>query len=236
MVKTWLTLTNWETLRLDLDAAELGSTREAGTQPVKHEEAGVDANAVSRFGNDFGAIVATLVRIQDALESAGVVFIPADQPGQVSAFAKRPPIELSENGHVEDRRSEPSPAEPVATMGNEANYGSAASRVLWRSRSLERNYLASIPHAFKQPQLLNHSVCRIQKAGMISRQFLDEAVIISNEQKQCTLARFLIALIGLFRYRGLAGSCFFFFFEHLVSELQIPHRIRAVVYCLINLR
>ena len=38
----------------------------------KHEEAGVAANTVSRFGNDFGAIVETLVRIRDALRVQGL--------------------------------------------------------------------------------------------------------------------------------------------------------------------
>jgi transcriptional regulator with XRE-family HTH domain len=45
------------------------------------EKAGVAANTVSRFENGFGAMVDTLARIQDALESAGVVFIPADHTG-----------------------------------------------------------------------------------------------------------------------------------------------------------
>ena len=45
------------------------------------EKAGVAANTVSRFENGFGAMVDTLERIQDALESAGIVFIPADHTG-----------------------------------------------------------------------------------------------------------------------------------------------------------
>ncbi len=36
---------------------------------------------VSRFENGSGAMVETLVRMQTALESAGVVFIPADHTG-----------------------------------------------------------------------------------------------------------------------------------------------------------
>ena len=44
-------------------------------------KAGIAANTVSRFENGFGAMVETLARIQDALENAGVVFIPADQAG-----------------------------------------------------------------------------------------------------------------------------------------------------------
>jgi transcriptional regulator with XRE-family HTH domain len=45
------------------------------------KRAGVAANTVSRFENDFGAMVETLVRIQEALEVAGIVFISADQQG-----------------------------------------------------------------------------------------------------------------------------------------------------------
>ena len=45
------------------------------------EKAGVATNTVSRFENGFGAMVETLGRIQNALEAAGVVFIPADQGG-----------------------------------------------------------------------------------------------------------------------------------------------------------
>ena len=43
--------------------------------------AGVAANTVSRFENGSGAMVDTLERMQTALESAGVVFIPADLTG-----------------------------------------------------------------------------------------------------------------------------------------------------------
>ena len=45
------------------------------------KEAAVSVNTVSRFENGFGAMVETLERIQNALEKAGVVFIPADQSG-----------------------------------------------------------------------------------------------------------------------------------------------------------
>jgi len=44
---------------------------------AKH--AGLSANTVSRFENDFGAMVETLARIQETLETAGIAFIPADQ-------------------------------------------------------------------------------------------------------------------------------------------------------------
>ena len=45
------------------------------------KRAGVAANTVSRFENGSGAMVDTLERMQTALESAGVVFIPADHTG-----------------------------------------------------------------------------------------------------------------------------------------------------------
>ena len=45
------------------------------------KRAGVAANTVSRFENGSGAMVDTLVRIQGALENAGVVFIPANHTG-----------------------------------------------------------------------------------------------------------------------------------------------------------
>jgi transcriptional regulator with XRE-family HTH domain len=51
------------------------SVRELG------EKAGVATNTVSRFENGFGAMVDTLIRIQSALESAGVIFIAADEAG-----------------------------------------------------------------------------------------------------------------------------------------------------------
>ena len=43
--------------------------------------AGLSANTVSRFENGFGAMVETLSQIQEALETAGIVFISADQQG-----------------------------------------------------------------------------------------------------------------------------------------------------------
>jgi transcriptional regulator with XRE-family HTH domain len=45
------------------------------------EKAGVATNTVSRFENGFGAMVETLIRIQSALENAGVIFIAANQAG-----------------------------------------------------------------------------------------------------------------------------------------------------------
>jgi transcriptional regulator with XRE-family HTH domain len=44
---------------------------------AKH--AGLSANTVSRFENGFGAMVDTLARIQETLETTGIVFIPADE-------------------------------------------------------------------------------------------------------------------------------------------------------------
>jgi transcriptional regulator with XRE-family HTH domain len=45
------------------------------------QRAGVATNTVSRFENGFGATIETLIRIQRALENAGVIFIAADQAG-----------------------------------------------------------------------------------------------------------------------------------------------------------
>ncbi|SOE01911.1 helix-turn-helix domain-containing protein [Caenispirillum bisanense] len=44
------------------------------------EKAGVTANTVSRFENGADAYGETLGRIQRALETAGIVFIPEGQP------------------------------------------------------------------------------------------------------------------------------------------------------------
>jgi transcriptional regulator with XRE-family HTH domain len=43
--------------------------------------AGVAANTVSRYENGMGMTVATLARIEMALERAGIVFIPEDANG-----------------------------------------------------------------------------------------------------------------------------------------------------------
>jgi hypothetical protein len=56
---------------------------------------------------------------------------------------------------------------------------------------------------------LYYSIGRIHQAGVISRQFFDDPVIISNEQKQFTLAPFLVPFIGLFRSRR-QGLPFYF--------------------------
>ena len=45
------------------------------------KRAGIAANTVSQFENGFGAMVETLVRIQETLEKAGIVFISADEHG-----------------------------------------------------------------------------------------------------------------------------------------------------------
>lgn len=42
------------------------------------ERAGIAANTVSRFENGSGAMVDTLMRIQETLEDAGIIFIAAD--------------------------------------------------------------------------------------------------------------------------------------------------------------
>ena len=56
------------------------------------EKSGVALNTVSRFENGFGAMVETLERIQDALESAGVVFIPADAIGGPGVRLREVPV------------------------------------------------------------------------------------------------------------------------------------------------
>jgi transcriptional regulator with XRE-family HTH domain len=43
------------------------------------QTAGVSPNTVSRFENGAGARVDTLVHLQEVLERAGVVFVPADE-------------------------------------------------------------------------------------------------------------------------------------------------------------
>jgi transcriptional regulator with XRE-family HTH domain len=59
------------------------------------KRAGVAGNTVSRFENGSGAMVETLVRMQTALENAGVVFIPSEpRPARASAsvaFFRMPP-------------------------------------------------------------------------------------------------------------------------------------------------
>ena len=43
------------------------------------KRAGVAANTVNRFEVGMGTTVATLGRIQDALEEGGIVFVPGDE-------------------------------------------------------------------------------------------------------------------------------------------------------------
>jgi len=63
------------------------------------EHAGLAANTVSRFENDFGAHVSTLKQIQEALEKAGIEFIPAEG-------GKGPGVRLShEEGGAQERRA-----------------------------------------------------------------------------------------------------------------------------------
>ena len=64
------------------------------------EKAGVAVNTVSRFENGFGAMVETLSRIQDALENAGVVFIPANRTGGPGVRLREAP-----SGKAKRRRS-----------------------------------------------------------------------------------------------------------------------------------
>ena len=43
------------------------------------QSSGVSANTVSRFENGLGVQVETLRRLEDALENAGIIFIPEDE-------------------------------------------------------------------------------------------------------------------------------------------------------------
>ena len=45
------------------------------------KRAGVAANTVSRYENGLGTTVKTLEKIQTALESGGVIFVPSDATG-----------------------------------------------------------------------------------------------------------------------------------------------------------
>jgi transcriptional regulator with XRE-family HTH domain len=55
------------------------------------KRAGVAGNTVNRFENGSGAMVDTLVRMQAALESAGVIFIPADHTGGPGVRLRKAP-------------------------------------------------------------------------------------------------------------------------------------------------
>jgi transcriptional regulator with XRE-family HTH domain len=54
------------------------------------QRAGIAPNTVSRFENGAGARVDTLVHIQEALERAGVIFIPADEGGGPGVRLRKP--------------------------------------------------------------------------------------------------------------------------------------------------
>lgn len=59
------------------------------------EKAGVSPNTVSRFENGAGARADTLGHLQDVLEEAGVVFVPADEtagPGVRLREPKKRPV------------------------------------------------------------------------------------------------------------------------------------------------
>jgi transcriptional regulator with XRE-family HTH domain len=45
------------------------------------DRAGLSPNTVSRFENGADARVDTLIQMQDVLERAGVIFVPADESG-----------------------------------------------------------------------------------------------------------------------------------------------------------
>ena len=53
-------------------------------------KAGVSPNTVSRFENGAGARVDTLGQIQEVLERAGIMFVPADETGGPGVRLKEP--------------------------------------------------------------------------------------------------------------------------------------------------
>lgn len=53
-------------------------------------KAGVSPNTVSRFENGAGARVDTLGQIQDVLERAGIIFVPADETGGPGVRLREP--------------------------------------------------------------------------------------------------------------------------------------------------
>ena len=54
------------------------------------EAAGVSPNTVTRFENGAGARADTLVHLQEVLERAGVVFVPADEAAGPGVRLKEP--------------------------------------------------------------------------------------------------------------------------------------------------
>ena len=80
----------------------------------------------ARLENNFGAIVETLVRIQDALEKAGIVFIPADQAGGpgvrfASAFQQAQAKTITLRTIIAEKRPAcaPAPARQIAENAGE---------------------------------------------------------------------------------------------------------------------
>ena len=54
------------------------------------DRAGLSPNTVSRFENGAGARVDTLGQMQDVLERAGIVFVPADEHGGPGVRLREP--------------------------------------------------------------------------------------------------------------------------------------------------
>jgi transcriptional regulator with XRE-family HTH domain len=54
------------------------------------EAAGVSPNTVTRFENGAGARADTLVHLQEVLERAGVVFVPADEAAGAGVRLREP--------------------------------------------------------------------------------------------------------------------------------------------------
>jgi transcriptional regulator with XRE-family HTH domain len=54
------------------------------------DRAGLSPNTVSRFENGAAARVDTLAQMQDVLERAGIVFVPADETGGPGVRLREP--------------------------------------------------------------------------------------------------------------------------------------------------
>ena len=61
-------------------------------------KAGVSPNTVSRFENGAGARVDTLGQIQDVLERAGIIFVPADETGGPGVRLSEPKRQTAPTG------------------------------------------------------------------------------------------------------------------------------------------
>lgn len=62
------------------------------------DKAGVSPNTVSRFENGGGARADTLGHLQEILEDAGVVFVPADETAGVGVRLREPRKRIAAGG------------------------------------------------------------------------------------------------------------------------------------------